>query len=458
MNTSPLTLNTSDDTITEKVFSSSDFQTALTIKNNSLSHGCTEVFFDEMEYIPWDNPQNLISAETEFMVHRIQDNTLAVLFVIGAPANIINMLVFYKQGLKDRVNLCLFALSFSDLMFLITFMFMYGDQLHLQFTTQEKYGPLTKDVFNHNFVGFAAFGYVSNVLSTIIATERCLCVFNPLKFQQLIRTRTMAVIIFFIYIVVLGLFFIVVFRYRIGCLYDPPSGVVVTTFVKGEFYLANKKVIDFIDSVTFGAGLPGTVLIVTITTTLLTIIKLRQVVSWRSDQSSSISPREVALTKMLVANSILFIICFSPDAINHLSRLFLKGMNSGGIYHNFYLTALWIGDIFTFFNATLNIFVYYTMGSRYREVFWTLFGRKIKTEKQGACGAMDNASDYGSEDSRCRKRTSTKKTPNCTGVKTQPCFTPHFGGVRFVPILVLSHFGGVHMAPIVVFMWYPYWF
>ena len=43
---------------------------------------------------------------------------LPVLFLIGGPANVINMAVFYRQGLKERINVCVFALSLVDFLYL----------------------------------------------------------------------------------------------------------------------------------------------------------------------------------------------------------------------------------------------------------------------------------------------------------------------------------------------------
>ena len=54
---------------------------------------------------------NIVNAEVESVARRLKDSMLFLLFLIGGPANVINLAVFYKQGLKERVNLCLFALS-----------------------------------------------------------------------------------------------------------------------------------------------------------------------------------------------------------------------------------------------------------------------------------------------------------------------------------------------------------
>ena len=90
------------------------------------------------EFIPWNNPDNILSFEVEDLVHMLKDLVfLPILFLIGGPANVINMAVFYKQGLKERINVCLFALSLADGLYLINNMVMYGEQIYLRFTTKE---------------------------------------------------------------------------------------------------------------------------------------------------------------------------------------------------------------------------------------------------------------------------------------------------------------------------------
>ncbi|XP_076443955.1 uncharacterized protein LOC143282241 [Babylonia areolata] len=291
------------------------------------------------------------------------------------------MAVFYKQGLKDRVNLCLFALSLADELCLFNAALHHGEQVYVQFTTKVRFGPVSTVLSNENMFVLLGFCYVSPVLSAIIAVERCLCVFSPLKFQTLLSTKTMVVIIIVVYILIMGLFFLVSYRYRVGCVHDPASGATVITAVEGEFYKAHKDFIDPLEGFLFGVGLPGVVMIVVMTTTTMTIVKLRQTLKWRSETSSSISAREVAVTKILVANSIFFIACLFPIAVNRFSWLFVPEINSGRRHHNLFLTSIWISEMLTYINSTFNIFVYYFMGSRYRETFWSLFGRKIQPEK-----------------------------------------------------------------------------
>ena len=107
------------------------------VSNTTSAHPeCIILRFQD--FIPWDNPDNIISFQVEDLVRRLKDVVfLPILFLIGGPANVINMAVFYKQGLKERINVCLFALSLADGLYLASNMLWNGEQLHLQFTTKE---------------------------------------------------------------------------------------------------------------------------------------------------------------------------------------------------------------------------------------------------------------------------------------------------------------------------------
>ena len=97
-------------------------------------------------------------------------------------------------------------------------------------------------VLNHNLLGFYGFTWVSQIMSAIIASERCFCVVSPLRSQSVLSTRTMAVIIVFVYIVVLGLYFVVALRYRLVCVYDPTTDMYFKMLVWGEVYHKHKVI------------------------------------------------------------------------------------------------------------------------------------------------------------------------------------------------------------------------
>ncbi|XP_076454851.1 uncharacterized protein LOC143289689 [Babylonia areolata] len=348
----------------------------------SLIKECIQIRFNETEYLPWDNPDNIVSVEVEAYAIKIKDFILAFAFLIGGPANIINMAVFYRQGLQDRVNLCLFSLAVFDEMYLTSGILIHGENIILHIRSQDVKTAFNLFMANNNLVFLLGSGFVSCTLSAIIACERCYCVLRPLKYQTLLRTRTMAVIIVAIFVGEFGLFFIVSYRFWIVCMYDPVTGATWMKVTGGEFYNAHKQFVDYLDSVVFGAGLPGGMMVVVIAATTTTTVKLRQIVTWRTETSSALSPREVALTKMLIGSSIFFIICTSPACFFRVAFLFLPEMSAVGRHQNFYLATLWVLEGVYFLNSALNFSIYYSMGSRYRETFWALFRRKTHQKER----------------------------------------------------------------------------
>ena len=99
------------------------------------------------------------------------------------------------------MNLCLFCLSLVDGMFDFVFSLFSSHCLVRVFRpdleTWWKYS-----LRGHTLGPLRAFLLCSGCLTMIISVERCVCVFLPLRATSLIRTRTMAVIVFTTIIVI----------------------------------------------------------------------------------------------------------------------------------------------------------------------------------------------------------------------------------------------------------------
>ena len=170
--------------------------------------------------IPWDNPRNLISRETELLVDRLQTAIfIPILYVVGVPANVINMAVFFRQGLSKRINMCLFSLALLDLISLTVIFSLYAERIYTQFTDGEKYGPAYRYMVNNNVVGLVGFLNGSVLLSAIISTERCICVLFPLRSQRCISTKVLTAIIVVSVLVLVSLRFVVTAQYQVTCFY-----------------------------------------------------------------------------------------------------------------------------------------------------------------------------------------------------------------------------------------------
>ena len=102
---------------------------------------------------------------------------------------------FLCPGLKDRMNLCLFCLSLVDGMFVI-FYSLAGSHCLAHFFRPDLETWWKWSVHSRALGLLRGSLLCSGCLTMIISVERCVCVFLPLRATSLIRTRTMAVILF----------------------------------------------------------------------------------------------------------------------------------------------------------------------------------------------------------------------------------------------------------------------
>ncbi|KAK7493508.1 hypothetical protein BaRGS_00015219, partial [Batillaria attramentaria] len=178
--------------------------------------GCLVV--QQGEFVPWDNPDNIISQQVEFWTSVVISVALIpLLFLLGVPGNCLSAIVFCKQGLADRINLCLFSLALADAAVITVLFLMYAEGAYRAFGGEAYF-------FITYFTGLTGFTLVSMFLSAVIASERCLCVVSPFKAKQVLSTCTMAVFIVIVSAVLLGgMLAIAGPKHTIACVFDPAT-------------------------------------------------------------------------------------------------------------------------------------------------------------------------------------------------------------------------------------------
>lgn len=155
-----------------------------------------------------------------------------------------------------------------------------------------------------------------------------------------------------------------------------------------SFYLDHKYVFDIIDVFIYAVIFTIALLFVIIITSIVTVVKLYEASRWRQqngmglssmsketkDSSSRLSSKEVAITRMLLASSLLFIVCFSPVVLLQLSIFLVPQLSMSGRYYNL-LSVMWrLVSVLRMVNCSLNFIIYYLMGSRFRTTLWELLG------------------------------------------------------------------------------------
>ncbi|KAL8597019.1 hypothetical protein ACOMHN_050118 [Nucella lapillus] len=235
----------------------------------------------------------------------------------GVIANVINMAVFARQGLSDRIHMCLFSLAVSDTGFLLSLM------CRKSYILINLVDPVAGNYWlNHStmvagcYMGFLS---VSNFITALIAAERCLCILSPLKAARLFKTKT---------------------------------------------------IIDILYKQTLSVTLPFISLLVVIVCTIAIVQRLKVTANWRRrtvSNMTSVEKQEVMVTRMLVTVCCVYVVCMIPNVSWSLMLLArLPGFQITGHLCNAFRMTTVLAHVMEVFNASVNFFIYTKQSSHYR--------------------------------------------------------------------------------------------
>ncbi|XP_076448498.1 uncharacterized protein LOC143285154 [Babylonia areolata] len=353
--------------------------------NGSAVANCSDVTCDTSGVITYvskgDEEPGILSDATYRVVEKALDcGGRPFFFFIGAPTNLLNMIIFFRQGLRDRMNLCLFSLAFVDLMY-VTSKFIMASYC---FVGEENF--MLREVWKYtvrkNVVNFVfGFLYSSGCLTMIIAVERCVVVVLPMKAATIMKTRTMGLLIVFSILSMNALCSVYCFKYDVLVFDDVNTGKFTVMLTASAYYKRYKFVIDFVENIVLSTITFVSFFVVSIAT-CVTVIKLRNAMAWRqqSGTATSAERRQMTLVKMLVTLSCIFVICATPTICVALARLFVSGFWAQSRYRRMYYVTHIGATVILMMNSSVNFFVYVTQSSRFRAELRVLFlGKKAKS-------------------------------------------------------------------------------
>ncbi|CAL1533719.1 unnamed protein product, partial [Lymnaea stagnalis] len=289
--------------------------------------------------------------------------------VFGTVTNIINLIVFYKLGFNDPVNVSLFGLALSDLGCLVTLIW-----LNTCFNPLFNQSDIPFDALEVQYLTagwpHVSFTRVTSWITACITLERCLCITLPLQVKTIVTPRRVALI-------VLGIFFIMVvstlpvyYCNRFAWKFYPDRNRTLIGLVFTEDREAIEKVLFAINNVFIPFSAFGAVIICTV----VLVVKLKQKTKWRKTstapgKSDNVSSRDQKVSRMIVMVSTLFIVCFTPMTVFFVGMIVVPELSIVGTYRNIFFIISSFSFILESTNSSLNIFIYYHMSSRYKAVF-----------------------------------------------------------------------------------------
>ncbi|XP_025097521.1 probable G-protein coupled receptor B0563.6 [Pomacea canaliculata] len=295
---------------------------------------------------------------------------------VGIPANLVTCLVFWRQGLRDRMNLCLFCLAVVDLLYLLGVLpvFCVGALLLAADS------PYAEEYFLKTLISGAGFIFgmraTSGCYNMIIAVERCVCVVFPLKAASLLHTHTMGVLLAVCFILIqLGY---TVIPLQLRAVSVDVDGTIQWRYEPTQVFLDNKELFQTVEVTVLTVSLPIITFLVVVITAVITVIKLTAALKWREKTSSTCKEKvghQTALTKMLLVVSFIYICSMVPSVSLTITRLVIKEFSASGRYYYLFMGSHIVANIFPLTHSAANFFVYYNRSSRFKSVFSDLLRR-----------------------------------------------------------------------------------
>ncbi|CAL1543382.1 unnamed protein product [Lymnaea stagnalis] len=309
-----------------------------------------------------------------------------IIGLFGIVSNIINIIIFYRQGFNNTVNISLFGLAISDLCSLLTLQW-FNICVNPLFENADDAFPLVASEVIYLTAGIPhdCFARITCWITVYITGERCLCITLPLKIKQIITPRRTTVILVAIYVLMMASF----------------TPEYVTAYIDWKFYpdknrtllgLVFTKERKSVEGLTFLMyGILGKLsFLAVILFTVILVLSLRRKTKWRKKsifgnrQSEKISNRDKKTINMIILIALILIVCYTPGIILSMVTVFEPEFSIIGKYVNLFFAIWSFGFLFETINSSVNIFLFYKMSSKYRRSFNEMFSRCIKVKPTGS--------------------------------------------------------------------------
>lgn len=161
---------------------------------------------------------------------------------------------------------------------------------------------------------------------------------------------------------------------RLGRIFSPLKNKTIV----GLIFREDKAQIEMFTLAVINFFIPVCAFLIIVVSTITLSAQLHINADWRKrttseGQADKITSRNLKVSKMVVTMATLFIVCFAPITVIMMAVALEPDLNLNGKYLN--ITVIMSGFIYILegINASMNIFIYKHMSTRYRDTFRTIF-------------------------------------------------------------------------------------
>lgn len=330
---------------------------------------------------------------------------MLVLCIFGILSNTVVIIVFYKQGYKETINISLTAIAVWDLVNCglgIAYRTVYIVRAFAPQAFSITYATFIEVVFElpHYFVFNASY-----VLAAYVAVERCLCVSMPFKVKSLLTPKVVTCIVVVLSTIsVLTKIVLIPIAQKIKWLHHPRVNRTVAVLTSGLVTLDNRPFMVYFRMT--GIGFSSFSMLIQTVCFLVILYHLRKGSKFRSATASSsataaskspvtakvsaaanvhehednrqvkstMDQRDRQVTKMLLVVIFVYIVTFFlPSNVVDVANILYPEFMWYNTYHNAFTIMYATSATLSLFNIAGSCIIYYSMSSKFKDAFRQLF-------------------------------------------------------------------------------------
>ncbi|XP_013091101.2 uncharacterized protein LOC106074802 [Biomphalaria glabrata] len=296
--------------------------------------------------------------------------------LFGMVANVMNMLVFYKQGLSSSINISFFFMSVSDM---LTIIFVeWGNICYNPYILKAGFPLSFPELY------YIAGGWPSGLscritlyITVYITAERCLCILFPLTIKTLVTPRkTKSIIALINFLNALTLIPEYTSTY-LAWRFNPLRNTTILGLAFRGNRAETQGVSFLLHVILVVFGLCSVIVL-----TSVLVIQLRRQTKWRlknraeNSKLSLLSSRDRKSVVLVIAVATFVVISYIPLTSVSLVTVFVPEFYIEGKLYKVFGETWAMVTLIGMTNASANIIIYYKMNSKYRPTFHEIFCKK----------------------------------------------------------------------------------
>ncbi|GFO50180.1 chemosensory receptor a [Plakobranchus ocellatus] len=320
----------------------------------------------------------VLSAQTYFILANVLIYCVLLVALVGIVANTLVIITYIKVGLSETINISYLALGISDLSVSVLRFWTSMCFIFLLANVELPFEPTTVSVTTGFYPG-QGFEKTTAFITAFIALERCLCVQFPLHVRTMVTRRKTIICILLIFTFVFAPSNLIHMVLPLKWVFNPAQNRSILAIVPLQtplLYIVTRALLAY-----YGTILHFTALIAVWICTIFLALGLKRKAhikrdNFKTSHAQQDKQKERRVIKTVVMLAVTYLACSTPIAATMLVPHFEPEFESTRGFARISTISHMISGLLAQVNSSANLFIYIYMGSKFRNTFLMLCGKR----------------------------------------------------------------------------------